>query len=161
MNAPIPNDRRQVRGDIEGIRRLAYVLDDLVRVPGTNIRFGLDAVLGLMPGGGDVAGGALSAYTIIRAAGLGAGPAVIMRMGLNVLIDTVVGAVPFLGDLFDFGWKSNRRNIALLDRYVTQPAPVQKSSRYVLIAVLCVLLAVLGLAAWASVMLLRWLLAQF
>ena len=113
MNAPIPNDRRQVRGDIEGIRRL------------------------------------------------GAGPAVIMRMGLNVLIDTVVGAVPFLGDLFDFGWKSNRRNIALLDRYVTQPAPVQKSSRYVLIAVLCVLLAVLGLAAWASVMLLRWLLAQF
>ena len=161
MNAPIPNDRRQVRGDIEGIRRLAYVLDDLVRVPGTNIRFGLDAVLGLMPAGGDVAGGALSAYTIIRAAGLGAGPAVIMRMGLNVLIDTVVGAVPFLGDLFDFGWKSNRRNIALLDRYVTQPAPVQKSSRYVLIAVLCVLLAVLGLAAWASVMLLRWLLAQF
>ena len=161
MNAPIPTHRRQVRGDIEGIRRLAYVLDDLVRIPGTRIRFGLDALLGLMPAGGDLAGGALSAYTIIRAAGLGASPAVLMRMGLNVLIDTMVGAVPFLGDVFDFGWKSNRRNIALLDRYVASPVPVQQSSRYVLTAVLAVLFIVLALAAWGSVALLRWVLGQF
>ncbi|HEX6694529.1 MAG TPA: DUF4112 domain-containing protein [Longimicrobiales bacterium] len=161
MNAPIPTDRRVVRKDFEGLRRLAWVLDDLVRIPGTNIRFGLDALLGLMPAGGDVAGGAVSAYTIIRAAGLGAGPAVLVRMGMNVLIDTMVGAVPLLGDLFDFGWKANRRNIALLDRYVAEPAPIQRSSRLVLTAVLAVLFLVLALAAWGSVSLLRWLIGLF
>lgn len=162
MNGPTATDRRVVRRsrDLDGLRRLAWVLDDLVRIPGTNIRFGLDALLGLMPAGGDVAGGAVSAYTIIRAAGLGAGPAVLVRMGLNVLIDTMIGAVPFLGDLFDFGWKANRRNIALLDRHVAEPAPVQRSSRLVLIAVLAALFVVLALAAWGSVSLLRWLIGQ-
>jgi hypothetical protein len=140
---------------------MAWVLDDMVRIPGTRIRFGLDALLGLMPAGGDVAGGALSAYTIIRAAALGAGPAVLVRMGMNVLIDTMVGAVPLVGDLFDFGWKANRRNIALLDRYAAEPAPVQRSSRFVLMAVLAVLFLVLALAAWGSVSLLRLLIGQF
>ncbi len=147
--------------DIEGIRRLAWVLDDMVRIPGTRIRFGLDALLGLMPAGGDVAGGALSAYTIVKAYGLGAGPAVIFRMGLNVLIDTVVGAVPLLGDLFDVGFKANRRNIALLDSFVAAPAPVQKKSRFVLVGVLFGLFLVLGLAAWLSIQLVGWLLSQF
>ena len=84
------DDRDRTR-DIE---RLAYLLDDVVTIPGTRIRVGLDAVLGLLPGGGDLIGGALSAWIIVAAVRLGAPPAVVARMGANVLLDTLVGTVP-------------------------------------------------------------------
>src|SRR5688500_11825921 len=91
------------RGDLERadrLRRWAWLLDEVFRVPGTNFRFGLDALLGLLPGGGDLAGGAISAYTLLVAARVGAPPSVLMRMGVNVVLDAVFGAVPLLGDLF-------------------------------------------------------------
>ena len=74
------------------LRRIAWILDDLVRVPGTSRRFGLDPVLGLLPGAGDIAGGALSAYVVIAASRLGAPSSVILRMGWNIVVDTVLGA---------------------------------------------------------------------
>lgn len=144
-----------------GVRRLAWLLDDLVRVPGTNMRFGLDAVLGLLPAGGDLAGGVLSAYTVVAAHRLGAGPSVIARMGLNIAIDTVLGAVPLIGDLFDAGWKANRRNIDLLDKHLGTLQPVQKSSRIVLVLVLLVLLVFIAATVFASYRLVRWILQQF
>jgi len=110
------------------LRRLSGVLDSAVRIPGTRFRFGLDALLGVIPGVGDVAGGALSGYVILEAARAGASKLVLLRMLLNVAIDTVVGAVPLLGDLFDAGWKSNSRNVALLERYLELPAPTKKAS---------------------------------
>ncbi len=145
----------------EGVRRLAWILDELIRIPGTNMRVGLDAVIGLIPGGGDLAGGALSAYTIVAAHRLGAGPAVILRMGMNIVIDMIVGTVPLLGDLFDAGWKANTRNVALLDRYSSSPQPVRKSSRVVVFIVLAVLVAMLAATAYLSIRLFGWLLRQF
>ena len=149
------------RRDTKGVRRLAWLLDDIIRIPGTNLRFGIDPLLGLLPGGGDLAGGVLSGYIILAAARAGAPPSVIVRMGLNVIVDAVAGAVPLAGDLFDAGYKANRRNAALLQEYVEKPQPVEQRSRGVLVLVLLAIAAVLVGAAFASIMLLRWVIAQF
>lgn len=146
-----------VNPGMDRLHRIAWILDDLVRVPGTSRRFGLDPVLGLLPGGGDIAGGALSAYIVIAAARLGAPSSVILRMGWNILVDTVLSAVPLLGDVFDATWKANRRNMALLESYMEQPDSAQRGSRLVLAAVLVGIAAtVIGMAA-LTVLAVRWL----
>src|SRR5438094_4957870 len=93
------------------VRAVATVLDDAIRIPGTNIRFGIDPLVGLVPGLGDLLGGAASAYIILEAARAGAPATVLLRMAANVGIDTLIGALPVVGDLFDFAWKSNARNV--------------------------------------------------
>ena len=134
------------------LRVIARVLDDAVRVPGTNIRFGLDALLGLIPGAGDAVTGAVATYAIVLAAQLGAAPAVIARMALNVLVDVVVGAIPLLGDIFDVGWKANRKNVQLLERYQANPQKVRRSSWLVVGLVLLLIAAAIAgvfvFAAW-------------
>jgi hypothetical protein len=151
-------DQRRGTG---GIRRLAWLLDDFIRVPGTNLRFGLDPLLGLIPGGGDIAGGMFSGYIILTAWRAGAPASVILRMGANVIADLVVGTVPLLGDLFDAGFKANRRNAALLDQYMGSPAPVEKRSRLVILFVLLGLALAVVSAAVLSVMLVRWIFSLF
>lgn len=95
---------------------LAHLLDDFLRIPGTNIRFGLDGIVGLIPGIGDVLG-AMASWIIILAAWLRGVPKVTLaRMLVNVAIETIVGSVPVLGDAFDIAWKANRRNFELLQR---------------------------------------------
>jgi hypothetical protein len=148
----ITNNGGQVR-----LRQLARVLDDLIRIPGTNIRVGLDPLLGLLPGGGDVAGGLIAAYTLMVAARMGAPPAVILRMAGNIAVDALFGIVPVLGDLFDVGWKANRRNVELLERYVDAPQPVRARSRMLVVVVLVVLALLLIGVAVVSVVVVRWL----
>lgn len=139
------------------LRRIAWLLDDLVRVPGTSRRIGLDPVLGLLPGGGDIAGGALSAYIVVAAARLGAPSSVIVRMGWNIVVDTLLGGVPLIGDLFDAWWKANRRNVELLERYLEQPGSVRRSSRLVLAGVLIAIAATIVGMAVLTVLAVRWL----
>jgi hypothetical protein len=130
---------------------LARALDSAVRIPGTNVRFGLDAVIGLVPGVGDVAGAAIAAYIVLAAARRGAPPALLARMLLNVAVDTAVGAVPVVGDMFDVAWRANTRNVALLERHVAAPVETRAASRLVVGAVLLgiVLLLAGGIAlAW-------------
>ena len=102
---------------LETLRRWARVFDSAFRIPGTQIRFGLDPILGLVPGLGDVASPVFSLFFIWHGVRLGVPKVVLMRMVLNVLIDSGVGAIPVLGDLFDFGWKANAWNLALLERH--------------------------------------------
>jgi hypothetical protein len=144
-----------------GIRRWAYLLDDMIPVPGTGMRFGLDALIGLVPGVGDMTGAALSAYTLLVAARVGAPPSVIMRVAANILIDMIVGAVPLLGDLFDAGFKANRRNVALLDRYLANPSEMHRQSRMLVAGLFAVLVAAVVAAGFISFYLLRWLLSLF
>lgn len=125
--------------DVRRARALAKLLDSAVGVPGTPIRVGLDAVLGLLPGAGDAIAAALSGYIVLAAAKKGAPATVIARMLLNIGIDTLVGSIPILGDLFDVGFKSNVRNVALLERYAEAPAALSSSSRRIGIAVIIVL----------------------
>ena len=128
---------------------LARALDTALRIPGTNVRFGLDAVIGLVPGVGDVAGAAIAGYIVLAAARRGAPPSLLARMLLNIAIDTVLGAVPVLGDVFDVAWRANSRNVALLERHVDAPAATRAASRAVVAAVLVgvALLVVAGIAA--------------
>jgi len=108
-------------------RTLARLLDTAAKVPGTGIRFGADAILGLVPGLGDIAGAALAGYMVLLAQRLGAPRAVVLRMLANVAVDTVGGTIPLLGDLFDVAYKSNTRNLALLERTI-QPAGLEESA---------------------------------
>ena len=112
-------------------RTLARLLDSAARVPGTGIRFGADAILGLIPGLGDVAGAALAGYLVLLAQRLGAPRAVVLRMLANVAVDTIGGTVPLIGDLFDVAYKSNTRNVALLEQVVQKPAATTRTSRLV------------------------------
>ena len=112
-------------------RTLARLLDSAAKVPGTGIRFGADAILGLIPGLGDVAGAALAGYLVLLAQRLGAPRAVVLRMLANVAVDTIGGTVPLIGDLFDVAYKSNTRNVALLEQAVQKPAATTRTSRLV------------------------------
>ena len=105
------------------------MLDTAVGIPGTPIRLGLDAILGLIPGGGDVAAAVLSGYIVLIAVRRDVPPAVLWRMLGNIGVDTVLGSVPILGDVFDVAYKSNIKNVALLERYTAEPAAVAKRSR--------------------------------
>jgi hypothetical protein len=97
---------------------LSHLLDDFLRIPGTQIRFGLDGIIGLIPGIGDIIG-AMASWIIILAAWLRGVPRVTLaRMLANVAIETIVGTIPVLGDAFDIAWKANRRNFALLERSI-------------------------------------------
>lgn len=146
------------RREVERLRGIVHAMDELVTVPGTKMRVGLDGLLGLLPGAGDVIGGAVSAYALVLAARVGAPRSVLARMAANVLIDALVGAVPLLGDVFDFFWKSNRRNLALLESYVERPESVQRRSKYVIAAIAVGLLLVLIVAAIVTIRVAQWVL---
>ena len=158
---PTTNHRRPVSGPVHDApaaaalaqaRALARVLDTAVRVPGTSFRIGLDPILGLIPGVGDLLGGALSAYVLVLAARAGASKPLLLRMLANLGTDAVVGAVPLAGDLFDAGFKANARNLALLERHVAAPQATRRASKLfvagvVAAALLIVTAVVVGIAA--------------
>jgi hypothetical protein len=102
------------RARLDRLDRLSRILDIAFLVPGTNIRFGVEAVLRLLPGIGDVAASALSCWLLYEAYGLGVPPSLMGRMIFNVAVEGLAGAVPVAGDLFDIGWRANRRNVRLL-----------------------------------------------
>ncbi len=139
---------KQVQGqlvtdaDMDARKRLeglAWLLDDSILLPGLNTRIGFDGLLGLIPGLGDLISAAVSTYILAEAHRLGASRAILLRMSANVLIDTLVGSIPFVGDLFDFGFKANKRNVLLLTQFLDEP---QKSARsgWLFLAVLVTIL---------------------
>jgi hypothetical protein len=100
--------------DDENLDLLSHVLDDWFRIPGTSIRFGIDGIVGLIPGVGDLLGGLASTIIVVAAWFRGVPTVTVARMVANVAIEVFVGAIPFLGDVFDIAWKANRRNYKLL-----------------------------------------------
>ena len=136
-----PNDQLSVRatdvavGDarLDRMRGAARLLDSRFRIPGTGIRFGLDAIIGLVPGVGDFAGAIASSYFIYEAARLGAPAPVLARMVTNVGLEALIGAIPILGDLFDVAFKANNRNMRLLEQHAVAPALARRGSRRLLI----------------------------
>jgi hypothetical protein len=102
------------RAALERMRTVAYVLDDSIRVPGTDYRVGLDPLLGTIPVVGDIASGALSLYIVLESARLGVGYTTLLAMIANVSIDVVGGTIPYVGTVFDAVWKTNKRNLELV-----------------------------------------------
>lgn len=133
---------------LERLRRLSYLLDNAIPIPGTRYRVGWEAIVGLVPGVGDLVGGGFSLYIVLQAARMGAPASLLARMGWNLLVDIVLGAVPFLGDLFDAGYKANMRNLALLDQHARSPAQSRQASRR-FVAVLLILLGLTLAGAFA------------
>jgi len=119
----IPPGKSSAEEQLAQLEWIADLLDSRFVIPGTNVRFGLDGVIGLVPVAGDILSALISLYLISRASELGLSPWVKTRMVWNVALDTVVGAVPILGDMFDVSFKSNRRNIALARRYLAKQSP--------------------------------------
>ncbi len=108
---------------LKRVRVLSRLLDEQFRIPGTTQRMGLDGLLGLIPGVGDAVGALLSAYILYEAIRLGAPTSVLLRMVANIGIDTVVGAIPVAGDIFDIAWKANKKNATLLHAYLAAQRP--------------------------------------
>lgn len=109
----VPTDARM------SLDRLSWLMDDLIRVPGLGWRFGLDALVGLIPGFGDTATSLVSFYILVAAVRHRVPKITIARMAVNVALDYLLGSVPLVGDAFDAWWKSNQRNVALLKERAT------------------------------------------
>ena len=104
---------------LQRIRRLSRLMDTAIGLPGTKFRIGLDPILGLIPGAGDLVSTAFSAYIIILAARFNLPRNALQKMVLNVALEAVVGAVPLFGDIFDAFYKSNIRNLDILEEHLT------------------------------------------
>lgn len=130
---------------LERIRLVARVLDDLFRIPGTNYRIGLDGVLGVVPGFGDALGSLLSGYIIWEGLRLGVSARAVVRMIGNLFADAAIGVFPVLGDLLDFTWKANRRNLIIIEEELARnphALPRSSSQSAHLLRLLCVLVVV-------------------
>lgn len=147
--------------DERKLRRLSRLLDSQFRIPGTQIHFGVDALIGLVPGIGDTAGVVASSVVIAQAVGLGARGATLARMVLNAVLDGVVGTVPVLGTVFDVVFKANNRNVALLERHVADPGATTQASRRALLVTMVAVVATVAVSVIAIltllVLVLRWL----
>ena len=137
----------------ENLDLLSRVLDTWFRVPGTNIRFGLDGIIGFVPGVGDLLGGLASCIIVLAAYFRGVPLITIARMVANLAIEVVVGLIPVLGNLFDIGWRANRRNYKLLEGSIADPRRHTLASWLVFAALAIVLVSIMLLPA----LLLAWL----
>ncbi len=145
-NRPNQSERGLDPGVDARVRRLAWLMDNSIPLPG-GFRIGVDGLIGLIPGIGDAIGAVASGYIIAAAARAGAPASLLMRMTLNVLLETLVGLVPLLGDLFDFAFKANVRNVALIDRHLRAPRRAQRADRLVVFGALAaVAVAAVGAA---------------
>ena len=148
--------------DLLALRRFAFMMDHAFLIPGTRIRFGLDALLGLIPGIGDVIGGIMSTWIIAGALRHRVPSRYIARMVLNIAIDLFFGAVPVAGDVFDFLYEENIKNMRLLEAHRVRSRPPRSGSEIALILTgIVAFIVILALAILASlVALVIWLISQ-
>jgi hypothetical protein len=156
-HSPVTRLRQLTPGQeqrLELIRHISRLLDSAMVVPGTSLRFGLDPILGLFPGLGDLVSPLFTIGVIWQARDLGIPRVVQLRMIFNVAIDTLVGMIPLAGDLFDFAWKANDMNLALLERHAYEEHPPSRGD-WLFVAAMTVVLLVLAVIPF---LLLGWLL---
>jgi hypothetical protein len=152
MRSRVPNP-----DTLAALRRWAVLLDSYFRIPGTQIRFGLDALVGLIPGLGDISTPMFAVMILLQAVRMRLPAVVQIRMVLNAALDMILGLVPVLGDVADVAWKANLRNLALLERHA-RPGVPPTSSDYIFVWV-CV--GLLVMIAVVPIVLIVWLLSGF
>lgn len=165
MNVPPPKEvewevlppaKEKKAADLEPLFRwLALVMDDFLRVPGTRFRFGLDPLIGLLPGLGDTGSAIVSALALIQAARRGVPKILLARMSLNILINEVVGIVPIVGDAFSFWFKSNARNYQIIKEHMGAPRVSRRSDWVFVFGVLALLFVVVCLGLVVSFLFLQ------
>lgn len=149
-----PEDREQIKLQMQ---QLAWLMDESIPIPFLGVRVGVDGLLGLIPGVGDLLSAGISSFIIRQAHALGVPRTVLLRMGFNTAVDLVIGAVPLLGDLLDFSWKANKRNVQLVLNHLEHPARTQRSSGLAVAGMLVAIVAVAGALIYSFVALLSWL----
>ncbi len=153
----LPPEEKEKRAEVEPLFRwLALIMDNFLRLPGTQFRFGLDPLMGLIPGLGDTGSAVISAMALIAAARRGLPKILLARMSLNILINEAIGIVPVVGDAFSFWFKSNARNYELLKRH-TAGTRTTTTSDWIFVGLVLALLFVILLVSLAVSL---WLLAQ-
>jgi hypothetical protein len=143
---PPRSERRE--NDLAEIEVLAWLLDNSIPVPGTGRRIGLDAIIGFVPGLGDLLSGGLGVFVVLRGAMLGLPRVVVARMMANVALDFFVGAIPVLGDAFDLWFKANQRNLNLARRYMVEPQASTRGEWGFLLAIVAVMVIFMLGVAW-------------
>jgi hypothetical protein len=133
----LPPEEKRKREGLEPIFKwIAFVMDDVLRVPGTKFRFGLDPLLGLIPGIGDTSSALVSGFALIQAVRLGVPKILLARMALNVLVNEIIGIVPVIGDAFSFWFKSNARNYEIIKSHRLGGNPPKRSDWLFVIGIL-------------------------
>lgn len=127
---------------IKHLKAIAVILDSKFEGP-LKIRYGLDGILGLIPGVGDFVTTCASLYILISAAKLGCGPAILIRMGANIALENILDMIPIFGNLFDFYWKSNLKNITLLEKHLANPKKENRNSKFIILLVIMFLIIML------------------
>lgn len=162
-------DERHTSGlrsdDVAALRQLSRLMDSAFEIPGLKVRFGIDAILGLIPGLGDLASSAVALLILKAAAQNGVPRVAIARMGFNLMVDWLVGSIPFLGDVFDIYWKSNVKNVELLQRHLDASVAVKRSARrgdwFFFAALVALLFAALVGSLTMTFFAVRWIVGMF
>jgi hypothetical protein len=151
----LPPEEKQ-RSNLESLFRwVAVLMDELIAFPSTRFKFGLDPLIGLIPGIGDTASATVSALLLIQAARIGVPKILLARMSLNILINEIVGIIPAIGDAFSFWFKSNKRNYELLLAHRASARRATKSDWLFVIAMLVILFVIVGAGIFVSLLVLR------
>ncbi|WP_276499001.1 DUF4112 domain-containing protein [Pontibacter litorisediminis] len=141
---------------LKWVDHIAYLMDNQFRFPGTNFRFGLDPILGLLPFAGDLASFGVSAVLILTMVRHGASGKLVALMMLNIGVDVIFGSIPILGNIFDFAFKANERNVRLLRRHYEE-GKYQGSGKGIIVGVLIGLVLMLVFLVWALWQIAEWL----
>ncbi|MEG4445413.1 DUF4112 domain-containing protein [Microcoleus sp. AT9_B5] len=152
-NTPSPSHVASLRR----LRRISHLLDNAIPIPGTKYRIGLDPILGLIPGGGDLISSIFAGYVVFKSAQMGVPQETLVQMAANIVFDSVAGTVPVAGDLLDVAWKANVKNIELLDAHLGSPEQGKKADWLFVAALLLGLMLIVGGVIFLSVMLFGWL----
>jgi hypothetical protein len=152
-------ERQNKQAAIANLEMLAKLMDSQFKIPGTNIRFGLDSLIGLVPGVGDFSTLLVSGYMVATLAQNGASGFVLARMGLNIVLDALFGSIPLVGDIFDIAFRANQRNVALAREHYIEGRH-RGSAWKVILPILFIVLLIVALIVWASYALISWVLEQ-
>jgi hypothetical protein len=164
---PAPGDERHQRARVglERLRVITRLMDQAFGIPGTKWRFGLDALFGLVPGLGDIAGGLIGVYGLHIAWKLRAPAVIQLHMLTNIALDALIGTIPVLGDIFDFVYKAQTRNLQMLDEWLQTPHEAKRRSRrglvFIPLAILVAFATLTILGVWLLYIVVHWLFTLF
>lgn len=158
-NQATPSHDVETQRHLRNSTMLARFMDDLVRIPGTKIGIGFDSLIGLVPGVGDAAGAALSGMILVEGVRSRVPIHILLRMALNLIVDMVIGYIPFAGDIADVGFRANKMNARLLEETISEGNLVHVSDRAYLARAVGVVVAILALLV-ASAVFTIWLLIK-
>ncbi|MCC3413151.1 MULTISPECIES: DUF4112 domain-containing protein [unclassified Microcoleus] len=157
QNSSANTPNKSQAASLRRLRRISHLLDNAIPIPGTKYRIGLDPILGLIPGGGDLVGSIFAGYVVFKSAQMGVPQETLVKMAANIVFDTVAGTVPVAGDLLDVAWKANIKNIELLDAHLGSPEPAGKKADWLfVVALLLGLTLIVGSVIFLSVMFFGW-----